>query len=165
MPLNMLKVYNHLLEFTGMSSQMRTQSLLGVFKRDIENNNAFRFRGKRINPTKGEDEPMERLFKHLTTEITDQATRLREFEQRRSERLHWIRHHVEEKKNQGMLVFSVEELGQVRTYILDSDESYVIVLESFRNKTEYYLLTAYYLDGRNPYKMKNKYKRRLPDVI
>lgn len=147
-----------------MNPQTRTQSLLGVFKRDIENNNGFRFRGKRINPTQGQDEPMERLFIHLTTAIADE-TRRREFEARRSERLHWIRHHVEEKKAIGMTVFSVKESEAIRTYILDDDENYVIVLESYRNQTEYYLLTAYYLDGRNPDKMRNKYKRRLPDVI
>jgi hypothetical protein len=108
---------------------------------------------------------MERLFNHLTKEVSDQVTRHREFEPKRSERLHWIRYHVEEKKAQGMLAFSVSELGQIRTYILDNDENYVIVLESFRNKTQYYLLTAYYLDGRNPDKMKSKYKRRLPEIV
>jgi hypothetical protein len=165
MPFNLLKVYNQLLEFVGMNAHARTQSLLGIFKRDIENNSAFRFRGKRINPTQGEEEPMERLFNHLTKEVSDQVTRHREFEPKRSERLHWIRYHVEEKKAQGMLAFSVSELGQIRTYILDNDENYVIVLESFRNKTQYYLLTAYYLDGRNPDKMKSKYKRRLPEIV
>lgn len=165
MPFNLLKVYNQLLEFMGMNVHQRTHSLKGVFQRDIQNNNVFRFRGKRINPTQGEQEPMERLFIHLTTEVFDPETKHREFEQRRSERLHWIRHHVEEKNNTGMLVFSVRELGQIRTYIHDVDENYVIVLESYRDQTEYYLLTAYYLDGRNPEKMRNKYKRRLPGVI
>ena len=165
MPFNLLKVYNQLLEFIGMNEHQKIQSLRGIFQRDIENNNAFRFRGKRINPTQGEEEPLERLFKHLTTEISDQATRQRQFEQKRSERLHWIRHHVEGKKKTGMVVFSVKELGQIRTYILDNDENYVIVLESFRDQSEYYLLTAYYVDGRNPDKMKNKYKRRLPDIV
>jgi hypothetical protein len=138
---------------------------MGVFQRDIQNNNAFGFRGKRINPTPGQQEPMARLFVHLTTEVVNLETKHREFERKRSERLHWLRYHIEERKNQGMLVFSIRETGQIRTYILDEDENYVIVLEAFRNQTEYYLLTAYYLDGRNPDKMKNKYKRRLPDII
>lgn len=165
MPFNLLKVYNQLLEFLGMNVHQRTQSLMGVFQRDIQNNNAFGFRGKRINPTPGQQEPMARLFVHLTTEVVNLETKHREFERKRSERLHWLRYHIEERKNQGMLVFSIRETGQIRTYILDEDENYVIVLEAFRNQTEYYLLTAYYLDGRNPDKMKNKYKRRLPDII
>lgn len=165
MPFNLLKVYNQLLEFLGMNVHQRTQSLMGVFQRDIQNNNGFSFRGKRINPTPGQQEPMARLFAHLTTEVVNPETKHREFERKRSERLHWLRYHIEERKNQGMLVFSIRETGQIRTYILDEDENYVIVLEAFRNQTEYYLLTAYYLDGRNPDKMKNKYKRRLSDII
>lgn len=165
MPFNLLKKYNQLLEFMGMNAYQRIQSLKGVFQRDIQHNNAFEFRGKRINPTPGQQEPMERLFTHLTTEVVNPETKHREFELRRSERLHWIKYHIEEKKNQGMLVFSIKELGQIRTYILDQNENYVIVLEAFRNQSEYYLLTAYFLDGRNPDKMNNKYKRRLMDMI
>lgn len=165
MPFNLLKVYNQLLELLGMNEHQRIQSLRGVFQRDIGSNNEFRFRGKMINPTRGEEEPMDRLFKHLTTEVVDQATRHREFEMRRSERLHWLKYHIEERKNAGMLVFSVQEPEGIRTYILDDDENYVIVLEPYKSQTEYYLLTAYYLDGRNPKKIKAKYKRRLPEVV
>lgn len=68
MPLNLLKVYNHLLELMGLNPHQRNQSLQGVFQRDIANNPAFRFRGKQINPTKGNEPPMSVLFKHLTTE-------------------------------------------------------------------------------------------------
>jgi hypothetical protein len=165
MPFNLKKAYNQLLDFTGMSEHQRTQSLRGVFQRDIKNNNVFRFRNKRISPTKGEEEAMERLFKHLTTIMADEATRRREFDRKRSERMHWIRHHVEEKKKGGMIVFSIKESGTLRTYILDDTENYLVVLESYRNQTEYYLLTAHYLDGRNTDKIKAKYKRRLPEVI
>ncbi len=165
MPLNLLKIYNQRLDIAGMNDNQRTQSLRGVFNRDIENNMMFRFKGKQINPTKGSEEPTERLFHHLTTGVIDEKTKKREFEIRRSERLHWLRHHIEERKQEGMLVFSVKEPDGIRTYILDEPENYVIVLEPYRDKTEYYLLTAYYLDGRNPEKMRRKYGRKLADLI
>ena len=66
-----------------------------------------------------------------------------------------------------MLVFSVAEPNGTRTYIYDRDEFYVIVLEPMREKGEYYLLTAYYLDGRDKAKdkMMRKYQRRLSNLL
>ena len=66
-----------------------------------------------------------------------------------------------------MLVFSVAEPNATRTYIYDSDEKYVIVLEPMRNKDEYYLLTAYHIEGKDAARNKilKKYNRRLPDVL
>ena len=53
-----------------------------------------------------------------------------------------------------MAVLSVEEPDGKRTYIWDKDEDYIIVLEPLRNKEEYYLLTAYYMEGKE--KARNK---------
>jgi len=66
-----------------------------------------------------------------------------------------------------MFVFSIAEPDGTRTYIYDKDEEYVIVLEPMRKKNEYYLLTAYYLEGKDKAraKMMKKYKKRLSDVI
>ena len=55
----------------------------------------------------------------------------------------------------------------IKTYIYDRDEQYVIVIEPMRKKNEYYLLTAYYLEGKDKARekiMKN-FKRRLSDVV
>lgn len=51
-----------------------------------------------------------------------------------------------------MLVFSVKEPEGIRTYIYDKDEKYVIILEPLRNGTQYYLLTTYYLTGKDAHK-------------
>jgi uncharacterized radical SAM superfamily Fe-S cluster-containing enzyme len=87
----------------------------------------------------------------------------------RSVRLHWIRHHIEEQEKDNIFVFSVEEPCGIRTYIYDSNERYVIVLEPMRDleKQEYALLTAYYEDGKDKERRKimKKYKRRLPNVL
>ena len=168
MPLNLLKVYNSLLELAALSEPQRTKSLRGVFRRDIEENPNFKFQAKQIKPTTADGEDsMDRLFRHLTTRITDKATQHREFEMARSMRLHWIRHHVEERKRDNMYIFSLNEpRNGIRTYIYDKDENYVIVLEPLRNGMEYYLLTAYYLEGKDAArdKMMRKYKRRLPNI-
>lgn len=160
-----LKIYNQHLEIAHMNAVDRNASLYAIFKRDIEDNNAFIFRGKRINPIKGEDIPMQTLFRHLTTVIVDQATRSREFEIQRSIRLHWIKFHIDEVKKEDMMVFSVQDTDGIRTYIVDIKEKYVIILAPYRNREEYYLLTAYYLDGRNIKKIESKYKRRLPELV
>ena len=166
MPLNLLVKYNALLDVIPMSDQQRGASLKGVFNRDIVNNPSFAFRTKGIKPTpaEGEDE-MERLFKHLTTKITDKNTRKREFDLTRSIRLHWIKYHIEEQKRESMLVFSVSEPEGDRTYIYDVDEKYVIVLEPLRDKSQkgYVLLTAYHEEGkdRERGKIRKKYKRKL----
>jgi hypothetical protein len=39
------------------------------------------------------------------------------------------------------------------------------VLEPKENKNEYFLLTAYYLRGRNKFKIEKKYKRRLKELL
>jgi hypothetical protein len=168
MPLNLLKKYNQLLEFSAFNEFQRNSSLKGVFNRDIVNNNNFTFKTKQINPTPADGQnSIERLFAHLTTTITDKSTNKREFDLTRSVRLHWIRFHIEEQKKENMFVFSVDEPNGTRTYIYDKDEYYVIILEPMRNRNEYYLLTAYYLENKDKArdKIMKKYKRKLPEVI
>jgi len=168
MPLNLLKTYPRLLDIAAMNDCQRKKSLKGVFDRDISNNSHFAFRTKQINPTPANGQnSMERLFTHLTTVITNKHTGKREFDITRSVRLHWLKYHIDENKKQNLFVFSVAEPNGNRTYIYDKDEFYVIVLEPMRKKNEYYLLTAYYLDGKDKMrnKMFKKYKRRLHDVL
>jgi hypothetical protein len=67
-----------------------------------------------------------------------------------------------------MYLFSVKEPEGYRTYFYDNDEKYVVVLEPLRNKNEYYLLTAYYLTGKDVKrdKIMAKYtKRRLNEIL
>ncbi|QIA08820.1 hypothetical protein [Draconibacterium halophilum] len=168
MPLNQLKQYNQLLELAALNPAQRNKSLYGIFNRDIYNNPSFKFKGKQISPTPQDGEiKMSTLFTHLTTVIVDKATRKREFEMDRSVRLHWVKHHIDEKKKDNMLVFSVKEPEGNRTYIYDIDESYVVILEPLRKKNEYYLLTAYYVKGKDAKRNKfmKKYKRRLNEVL
>lgn len=166
MPLNLIKVYNQLLEIDHMHPAERTKSLRAVFDRDIANNTSFLFRRKPIRPTTIDGQiPMDTLFGHLTTAVTDEKTKKREFERDRSIRLHWIKHHVEERKKENMLVFSVVDPNGKRTYIYDKQEFYVIILEPMRNTDEYYLLTAYHLNGGDKFKIEKKYKRRLNEVL
>lgn len=167
MPLNLIKIYNDLLELISMGEHERTNSLRGIFERDFEKSSPV-FKGKAIYPTpQGNGEiPMDTLFRHLTTVMTDKNTRKREFEMERSQRLHWVRFHLDQKKKDNMLLFSVQEQEGIRTYYYDKDEDYVIVLEPLRNKQSYYLLTAYHISGKDAKrkKMDRKYKRRLPEV-
>ena len=103
MPTNLLKTYNQLLELNCLTEHQRILSLKGVFNRDFVNNPDFSFRKKKLNPTPAEGEDtMERFFRHLTTVITDKATRQREYDPSRSVRLHWVRYHLEERKNDNM---------------------------------------------------------------
>ena len=170
MPLNLLKKYNELLDIAAMNESQRKKSLKGVFDRDIMNNCNFKFRHKQINPTSAEGiDSMERLFSHLTTVITEKSTRKREFDMARAIRLHWIRHHIEERKRDNMYIFSIQEPYGIRTYIYDLDEKYVIVLEPIRDlkKNEYVLLTAYYERGKDSErgKIMKKYEKRLHDLL
>lgn len=168
MPINLLKQYNQLLELDGLSESQRKDSLRGVFNRDIVRNADFSFRKKRINPTPAEgQDSIDRLFTHLTTIIVDKSTRHREYDRDRCVRLHWIRYHIEGRKKDEMLVFSVDEPEGQRTYIYDKMEAYVIVLEPLRHKDEYYLLSAYHVEGKDKARNKiiKKYGRRLPDTI
>lgn len=168
MPLNLLKKYNQLLDISSYNEFQRKKSLKGVFDRDITNNTNFAFQTKQIHPTPADgQDAIERLFTHLTTVIIDKSTNKREFDMARSIRLHWIRFHIEEYKKDNMLVFSVEEPNGTRTYIYDKAEKYVIVLEPMRKKHEYYLLSAYYVEGKDTArdKMTKKYKRKLPNVL
>lgn len=168
MPFNQLKRYNDLLDITGMSPHNRNTSLRGVFDRDITNNANFKFRTKQITPTPLDGQiTMDTLFRHLTTVMVDKKTRAREYDVYRSQRLHWVKYHIEEKKKENMLVYSVKEPDGNRTYVYDKDEKYVIVLEPLRNKDEYYLLSAYYVRGKDAKrnKFEKKYKRRLAELL
>ncbi|MCK9205024.1 MAG: hypothetical protein M0P58_11405 [Bacteroidales bacterium] len=144
MPLNLLKTYPQQLELAHLNTHQRRTSLSGVFKRDIENNDAFRFRTKQVRPIKKEGQiPMDMLFDHLITreDMDDKGNplRTRSFEMARSERLHWIKHHI--------------------------DEQYVVILEPQRSQMDYYLLTAYHLnESGGKRQIEKKFKKKLPEI-
>ncbi|KAF5070008.1 hypothetical protein DSECCO2_226750 [anaerobic digester metagenome] len=167
MPLNRIKIYNQLLDIVGMSGRERTISLEGIFKRDLGEQSPV-FCGKEVHPTPSEDGeiPMETLFRHLTTEMTDKKSRAREFELERSKRLHWVRFHLDQRKEDNMLLFSAREPEGIRTYYYDRNEKYVIVLEPLRNGSAYYLLSAYYVRGKDAMrnKIEKKYRRKLDEL-
>ena len=168
MPFNQTKIYNELLDLIALNDRQRISSLKLIFERDFVNKNLI-FRNKNVYPTSQNNGeiPMETLFRHLTTVMTDKNTHKREFELDRSRRLHWVRFHLDNKKKDNMLLFSVREPEGIRTYFYDKDEKYVLVLEPIRDGSAYYLLTAYYLKGKDAErdKMMKKYKRRLADVL
>lgn len=158
MPFNLIKQYPQLLEIMHLTPEQRQASLIKIFKRDIEDNQDFKFRGTQIYPIKTDGKAdMGREFMHLTTERVDELDedgniiKKNVFEPERSKRLHWINHHLHEKTPANIVVFSVTERDQekrqdvTKTYIFDKVEKYVIVLECQRGKG-YYLLTAYHLD-------------------
>ena len=168
MPFNLLKRYNQLLDFGAFNEHQRKKSLMGICDRDFTNNPNLKFQQKQVTPTPADGEiKMDTLFTHLTTVIVDNVTRKREFERERSLRLHWVRFHIDGEKPDNMLIFSVKEPEGVRTYIYDKDEKYVVVLEPLRDRTSYYLLTAYHVTGKDAKRDKfaKKYKRKLNEVL
>lgn len=179
MPLNLTKSYPQLLEIMHLTEGQRKVSLRSVFDRDITFNDAFRFQTKQIRPTKQDGMiNLDRVFNHLIKEdvevIRDDGTKYtkRVFEKDRSMRLHWVKPHVDELTKTKIEVFSVVERDPtkrkdvIRTYIYNTDKNYVVVLEPQNSKTDYYLLTAYYLNkSYAPKQMKKKMKKRLAEVI
>lgn len=160
MPLNLTKVYNSLLDMLYPNFQANLASFRSVFNKDIANSAELKFRTKLVRPTtshNGED-AMDRLFRHLTTVETDKKTKKREFESARSVRLHWIRHHLDEKKKDNVIVFSIE--NENRTYIVDKDERYVVILEPLRKLDEFYLITAYPLEASSYKNIMKRYEKR-----
>lgn len=159
MPTNLTKIYNQLLELLYLTQQQNLQSVKRVFERDFHAERPVICKGVPIEPTPAEGEDkLERLFRHLTTVITDEATRRREFESERSIRIHWIRYHLEEKSPEKILIFKVAD--ENRVYLLDKAERYVVILEPLRIRTAYYLLTAYKLEPANFKKIMKKYEKR-----
>ena len=160
MPVNFLKKYPDLLEILHLSEADRRKSLMSIYKRDIEDNNNFHFRGKRIYPIKTDGQiDMDRQFLHLTCEeieVTEDGKVFirRVFDPHRSQRLHWIKPHVaEDIAIKNIVVFSVIERDQKkradvkRTYIYNQSDKYVVVFEpQVRHNSSYYLLSAYYLN-------------------
>jgi|JTFN01.1.fsa_nt_gb hypothetical protein len=167
MPINLTKTYNELLDIIGMDESSRKKSLMLIFDRDIRNNPELCYLNKPIHPTPVDGElKIEILFSHLTTVMIDHDTKHRAYDFERASRLHWVKFHLDVKKQDRVLHFSVKEPEGLRTYIYDMDEKYVIVLEPLRKISAYYLLTAYYLIGKDAKrnKMMNKYKRREKEV-
>ncbi len=169
MPFNLLKQYNTVLELGSLTPKQREDSLMGIFNRDIVNNPSFTFHEKQIYPTPQENGEisMKNLFTHLSCKIIDEKTREREFDMHRSIRIHWIKYHIDGRKRDNILIYSVQEPHGFRTYIYDISERYVIILEPLRRNNEYYLLTAFYVRGKDAKRNKyeKKYKRRLPNVL
>ncbi|MFD3001420.1 hypothetical protein ACFS7Z_13695 [Pontibacter toksunensis] len=164
MATNLLKVYNALLEIDHLNNRARTESLARVFSRDFASEPGLFFRSRKVEPTPGEEDKLQRLLRHFTTVVVDHATKRREYEAERSKRLHWVKVHIEETSRADVLVFSALDKDGVRTYVVNRDERYVVVLEPLRKKEAYYVLTAYCLEPNSYRKMMNKYKRRLNEI-
>lgn len=173
--MNLLKKYPELLELAYLTEAERNHSLRSIFKRDIVDNPDLNFRKVKIYPIKDDKCSMQTLFNHLTTEKIEEqdeqgeVNKRRVFDIHRSDRLHWLRYHLEENKKDGMEVFSLYERieGKTvsRTYIYDVKQKYVIVLEPQRNRG-YYLLTAFYLHKSfGVDQMQQKLKNRLSEVL
>lgn len=167
MPFNQLKKYNQLLELNSYTEKQRIVCLRQIYDRDIVPEKKIIFRGKSLNPTPHENKiDLDRHFFHLTTKTIDEKTKQRDYDKDRCERLHWVKFHIEERRTENVLVFSVKESTGIRTYIYDIVEKYVIVLEPLRKVHEYYLLTAYLVQGKDKARDKflKKYKRKLEVV-
>ena len=116
MPSNLLKAYNQTLELLYVQERDNITSIKAVFNRDFYQTSLI-FKDMMVVPTiaDGED-TMARLFRHLTTTVVDEKTKKREFDSERAVRIHWIKHHVEEKKKNN-LIYTVKD--ERRIYILD----------------------------------------------
>ncbi|MEH6304687.1 hypothetical protein RYH73_03470 [Olivibacter sp. CPCC 100613] len=177
MPANLLKVYSALLELSHLTENDRKSSLKRVFRRDFEESDRD-FLGKPIRPTKNinGDIDLDNLFHHLITvgsTIEDvQGNVGRIFDLYRSERLHWVKFHLENSHLEEIQVFSTEERDEKkrrnvnRTYLYNKTEKYVVVLEPQRSGLDYYLLSAYYLNKEYSIKQMNKkIKRKLSQIL
>lgn len=175
MPLNLIKVYPQLLELAQLGQVNMITSLKGVFRNTIEENASFKFQDKQIRPIKRDEgqSAMEVLFRHLTTvddvDLKGNKIGTRSFEMARSQRLHWIKFHIDENKKENIEIFSFEDRisgrSIVRTYIYDTEQEYVVILEPQRSGLDYYLLTAYHLNQPGGKKqIVNKLKKKLPNV-
>lgn len=77
-------------------------SLMRIYKRDIEDNLNFKFWEKQVYPIKSDGAAdMGRQFTHLTCEEIQEVDEMGNllpakqiFEKDRSHRLHWINHHI-----------------------------------------------------------------------
>ncbi len=174
MPLNLAKKYDQLLDIGQYNEYQRKESLMRIFKRDIEDNPNFKFKKKQIRPTKKEGEsPMQTLYHHLTTrdDKDEKGKKLgaRSFEMARSVRLHWVKVHIEETTKVDVVVFSYEDRVDgkdvIRTYVYNKTSEYVLILEPQKSNQDYYLLTAYYLNEPGGKKqIEKKLKRKLDKV-
>jgi hypothetical protein len=157
MPTNLIIKYSNHLDINNLSPDKKIISLKMIFDRDISENSNFNFRSKIIRPLKKEGIfDVEMLFKHLTHQTEEERGENGEkikkrtvFDIDRSKRLHWIWHHIQEKTNSNIEVFSYQERinskNIIRTYIYDIGEKYIIILEPQRSQLDYYLITAYHL--------------------
>jgi hypothetical protein len=168
MPFNLLKTYPDFLEINHLNGHQRRVSLKGVFSKDFEERLPVKYNHLDVVPTPKEGEiAVETLFTHLTTHVTNYKTKSREYEPYRSQRLHWVRFHLD-NKNKEVDVFTVKEKGVLRTYIYCDNQKYVVILEPKENskgEKYYFLLTAYHLTGRNVNKILNKGRRKLSVIM
>lgn len=175
---NLTKKYPDLLDILGLNDYQRKEILQKIFDRDITDKVPFQFRTKNIRPTKLEGQvDLDNVLHHLTSHEIDVEENGRKFQRRvfesdRSQRLHWLRSHIDEDIKASIEVFSAIERDKkkrkdvTKTYIYNQDEKYVVVLEPQRSNTDYYLLTAYHLN--KPYsekQMKKKMKKRLAEIV
>lgn len=161
---NQAKTYNQLLELYNPLPMDNLRSIKMVFSRDFLNPFNIKLRGYNVKPTYSDNQDtLERVFTHLTTVITDQKTRRREFDVLRAVRLHWIKHHLEEKLPEVLKIFTV--IDENRFYVLDLAEKYVVVLEGHVKTKDFFLLTAYYLEDSRFRNLMTKYEKRGRDGI
>ncbi len=179
MPLNLIKIYNQLLEINHLGEAQKTASLRNIFYRDIENNDTLVFRTKIIRPIKIDGKPaMDVLFDHLTKEAKEikvengkTIKQRKEWENDRCHRLHWIKYHINETKANTLTIFSyldrIDGKNTPRTYLYDKAEQYIIILEPYKTTPDYYLITAYHLTKAKGgiKQIEQKLKNKLDEIL
>lgn len=165
MPFNLLKKYNELLELGSLEYGDRIKSLRKVFDRDIKDNSNFHFRTIPIVPPTYGEIGFDGLFHHLITTTVNYKTKHRDFCFIRSMRLHWIKYHIEENKQNYLKIILETINDKKKVYILDEKESYIIVLEEFEGGKFYFLLTAFKLNKKALNRFKNKSLRNPNNTI
>lgn len=157
MAANLLKKYNETLDFLYPKEMENQKSFRKVFDRDFIQSGDNKFNGFLVKPRPNDKmDAIEQLYWHLTTKITDEKNKSRSFDNERTIRIHWIRFHLSNDLPEN---FIYRDLNENRIYIIDKNEKYVIILDTSRDNSAYYLITAYKLGSSSFTKIMKRFKR------
>jgi hypothetical protein len=141
-------MFSRLLNLSHCSSQdEKYEELYKVFHTDFVQNQTYLASAIYVNPAfQGFKDGKEKIFWHIVTR-KNQATKIREYDEKRAERIEWVKRMILNHNHSEVKSFYYyEDNRKIRFYLWAYNHDFLVILQKL-GATESYVVTSFYIDN------------------
>lgn len=156
-------MFSRVLDLSHCSSEDdKYEELYKVFYADFIQNQTYLANTIYVNPTfQGVENGKEKIFWHIVTR-TNKITRTREYDEKRAERIEWVKGMIRNHNHSEVKSFYYhEDNRKIRFYLWAHNHDFLVILQKI-GATESYLVTSFYIDNN---RKRNTTQRKYDEYI